>query len=203
MPHVQKGCGRTWDNSTELTPAVPTIFSEYLGIVARSHGLDGSFTLTDTVTLPTQLGPGSNVGIGFSRDFLTVFTIQEFSQSPTRTVIRLREVNSREEVQDLVDKAVFASINDVQLEPSERYRVGDIVGCTVVYNDALGLRQILGKVTDVLLLPANDVWVVTTPSAMEVLIPVVDHVIDTVDLVNHVIAIHLIDGLLDPEIDED
>ena len=177
-------------------------FSEYLGVVNRPHGLDGSFTLTDVVSVPTRISAGSVVGIGFSREFLSAYTLADFKQSPDRITMRLQGITSKEAVMPLVDQAVYFSEADLLIEQDERYSIADILGCDVRYITEEQLMS-LGTVTDVLLLPANDVWVVTTPQGNEILIPVIDDVIVSVDTVNRQITVTLLDGLLNPESEDE
>jgi 16S rRNA processing protein RimM len=44
-------------------------------------------------------------------------------------------------------------------------------------------------------MPANDVWVVTTPSGKTIPLPVIDSVIVSVNLEQRVIVVRLLDGL--------
>lgn len=169
--------------------------------MSRPHSVDGSFTLSETVGTATQLSAGSLVGIGFAKEFTRTFTVMEISQSPSRTILRLREVTSREEALALADQAVFIMPSDVLANESDRYSVADIMGCTVIAmaDDETPEAYTLGTITDVLLLPANDVWVVYTPSNQEILLPVVEHVVRRVNIPNKTIHVALISGLLDPE----
>ena len=178
-------------------------FSEYLGVVNRPHGLDGSFTLTDVVSVPTRIATGSAVGIGFSREFLTFYTLADFKQSPNRITMRLHGVTSKEAVLQLVDQAVYFSDTDLLNEQDERYSIADILGCDVRHITDEQLLFPLGVVSDVLLLPANDVWVVTTPQGNEVLIPVINDVIVSVDTTNKLITVKLLDGLVNPESEDE
>lgn len=177
-------------------------FSEYLGVISRPIGLDGSFALSDAIAIPTTLGPGSVIGIGFSREFVVPYTIETYSHTPTRTVMRVRGICAPEAVQALVERAVYIQTSAIQVEAEDRYSIGDIVGCAVMFHDEGGARSSLGIVTDVLLLPANDVWEVRTPDGSEVLLPVIDDVVLSVDVVNKVIMVRLIPGLLEPDTDE-
>lgn len=133
-----------------------------------------------------------------------MFTVDSFTQSPAKTIIQFREVTNPEGAQALIDQAVYVSATDVMIDSTERYAVGDIIGCRVVSAESSehlpGME--IGAVSDVLLLPANDVWVVTRGNGEEVLLPVVESVIKQVDLHNRVIRVHLIPGLVDSPWDE-
>jgi len=54
----------------------------------------------------------------------------------------------------------------------------------------------LGTITDVWIMPANDVWVLSMPEG-DIPLPVIDDVILSVDIPKKQIIIRLIDGLRD------
>jgi 16S rRNA processing protein RimM len=166
---------------------------EYIGVVGRSHGLDGTVVLVDAMSLPQPLAPGTRVGIGFSRDFVTMYTVAEFSATPHRTTLRLQEFSTAEAIATLTDQAVYASSGDVGVDDADRHRIGDIEGCTVVTTD----NELVGTITDVWLMPANDVWVVTAPDGSTIPLPVIDDVIKHVDIAHRRVTIDLLPGLRD------
>lgn len=168
-------------------------FDEYLGVITRSHGLDGTMLLTDVVVMPSPLPPGTEVAVGYSRDFAVPHVVAAFSSIPGRTTLRLRDVTSAEAVARFVDQAVYARSSDVGIDQTRRYRIGDVEGCVVV--DENGSK--IGAVTDVWLMPANDVWVVTTDDALTIPLPVIDDVVLNVDLGSRVITVRLLPGLID------
>lgn len=168
-------------------------------MLGRAHGLDGTLVLDDAVALPHGLAQDSVVAVGFSRDFTKTYTVEAFSQTEHRTLIKLREIGSAEAAESVVDNAVYAQPTDIGVSSSDRYRVGDIQECSVV--DEAG--NTIGMVTDVWILPANDVWVVTTPSKTTIPLPVIDDVILHVDLEQRTITVRLLDGLERVDVNED
>lgn len=168
-------------------------FDEYLGVIARSHGLDGTMVLSDVVVLPRPLQPGDTVAIGYSREFTKVHRVAEFSSSSARTTLRLDDVKTSEAVLPLIDQAVYASAKDVGIDAGARYRIGDVEGCNVI--DESGTP--IGTVSDVWLMPANDVWVVTVPTGATIPLPVIDDVVLRVDLPSRTITVRLLPGLVD------
>lgn len=174
-------------------PSSMSTYDEYLGVVARSHGLDGTLVLSDVVALPSPLRPGQNVAIGYSREFTTVHRVVEFTHSEYRTTLRLADVTTAEAAARFIDQAVYVSANDVGIDSSLRYRIGDIEGCAVI--DESGEQ--LGLISDVWLMPANDVWVITTNTGSTIPLPVIDDVILSVDPSKRVITVRLLPGLRD------
>jgi len=168
-------------------------FTEYLGVVGRTHGTDGTVVLQDTVGIRTVLRIGGTIGIGYSREFARPFTLAGFEDNPPLLRLRLRECPTVEAARALVDQAVYIRSEDLVAEQDGRFAIGDIEGCRVVTDDGLEL----GTVSEVWLLPANDVWIVTRPDGSTVPVPVVDSIVRSVDVEHRIITIHLLDGLVD------
>ncbi len=79
----------------------------------------------------------------------------------------------------------------IKLRPGS-YFMDDVIGCEVVTEEQMKI----GIVTDLLTLPANDVWVVRN-GAKEILIPAVKAIIRKVDVKKKRITIHALEGLLE------
>ncbi len=172
---------------------------EYIGVLGRTHGLDGTLVLDDAIALPNGLAHGCIVHVGFSRDFTKSFAVESFAQTEHRTLMKLRELSTAEQASGLIDHAVFARGEDLGINSSDRYRVGDIQGCRVINEQG----DEIGVVTDVWILPANDVWVVTTASRTTIPLPVIEQVILGVDIEHRTITARLLDGLENVDIHED
>lgn len=172
---------------------------EYIGVLGRTHGLDGTLVLDDAIALTRSLAQGCAVHVGFSKDFTKSFSVESFSQSEHRTLIKLRELATAEQASEYLDNAVFALTEDLGLSASDRYRIGDIQGCRVINEQG----HEIGVVSDVWILPANDVWVVTTPTKTTIPLPVIDQVILGVDINQRTITARLLDGLENVDIHED
>jgi 16S rRNA processing protein RimM len=105
--------------------------------------------------------------------------------------LKLAGVDTREEVQQL--RGAYLEVAESQLTPlpeGQYYRF-QLIGLAVRSLDG----DQLGKVTDVISTPENDVYVVNSPSG-EVLIPAVDDVVREIDLTAGAITIEIIPGLL-------
>jgi 16S rRNA processing protein RimM len=106
--------------------------------------------------------------------------------------LRLTGIDTPEKAEALIDHAVYGEPGTVAAS-DERYAIGDLEGCSVVLEDG----SHLGTITDVWLMPANDVWIVTQPDGHTIPLPVIDPVILNVDMAQRIITVHLLDGLAD------
>ena len=97
----------------------------------------------------------------------------------------ISDVNS---AMTLKNKIISGDRNDVKLEKG-KFFIQDIIGATV--QDETGAE--LGKLTEVLDLPASRVYVVK--GEREILIPAVEQFIIKTDVEAGIITVHLIDGM--------
>ncbi|MBU3741309.1 MAG: 16S rRNA processing protein RimM [Candidatus Kapabacteria bacterium] len=167
--------------------------TEYLGVIGRPHGVDGTVVLIDTVGLPVRLDASSVVHVGYSRDFTKPHRVAAFQASPTRTTLRLADITSPEAATALVDQAVFVTGDTLAPSAKDRYRIGDIEGAVVI--DEAG--NTLGEISEVWLLPANDVWVLRRPDGTTIPLPVIDDVIRDVQIDERRVTVRLLEGLED------
>ena len=105
--------------------------------------------------------------------------------------MKLAAVDTREKAQALRGEYLQAREVDLPALPEGEYYRFQLVGLAVRSFDG---RE-LGRVTDVLSAPENDIYVVSGPSG-EVLIPAVDDVVHDVNLSGGVITVEIVPGLL-------
>lgn len=80
-----------------------------------------------------------------------------------------------------------------ELEDNEYY-ANKLIGSKVM--DESG--QFIGELTDILFLPANDVWVVKRQGLKDLLLPNIESVIRNVNIDEQEITVHVLEGL-DPD----
>ena len=96
-----------------------------------------------------------------------------------------------DDIVNLKDNGVFID-EQALLRDEEQYFISDLIGCTGI--DEQG--KVLGTITDVWIMPANDVWVLSTPEG-DIPLPVIDEVILSTEIQKKQVVIRLIDGLRD------
>jgi len=77
--------------------------------------------------------------------------------------------------------------------PENHYFISDLVGCRV-YDKS---ETFIGELTDVIQNSANDVYVVTSDTGKEYLIPAVEAFIASVDVVEKIIIVDPIEGMIE------
>jgi 16S rRNA processing protein RimM len=116
------------------------------------------------------------IGRHFSpQEVITINSIKITSKG--EVLVRVREWKNPETVRKWSGYSVLIPQDEMIIFKKGTYHVDEILGLTVVAESGIKV----GTVTDILLLPANDVYVVTTLKGEEVMIPVHDEVVRDID----------------------
>lgn len=168
----------------------------YLNVarVVRSHGRNGEVVVAELDGLPFCLREGMRV-------WLTPPALRGPHDRIVRSVrpygdaalVRFSGVDDISSAHEIVGDLVMALRSDVP-DAVMAHRVRDAEGRRVI--DAQ--RGLIGVITEVMELPANDVWVVNGGRFGEILVPVIDDVVDEL-AEDGDIRVTLLPGLIDEE----
>jgi len=147
----------------------------YLIAKIISSSTEGFVNITLFTDFPEHLFELHKVYI----DFFNVkkeFKIDKVEGAGDRYQLKFENFNTASDTEILLGKEVYIEEKDLIKLPENKFFIHDIIGSIVLRNNVE-----IGKVTDVLSLPANDVYVVTNNSSNEILIPAVTDYIDSFD----------------------
>lgn len=161
-----------------------------LGRVAKTHGLNGEVSVIMAVDLPVERMPGIEVWFVPPPAGARSARITSARPGPKGPLIAFDSVRDLTDAEALRGCTVLARVADLPEAEDET----DVIGFRVV--DAG--RGDLGRITDIIVTGANDVWVVEGPFG-EVLLPVIDQVVREVDEVAEVAHVVLLPGLIEGE----
>jgi 16S rRNA processing protein RimM len=161
-----------------------------LGRVARTHGLNGEVSVVLTADLPVERLVGVEIFFTPPTGGVRSAKVTGVRPGPKGPLFSFEGVGSITAAETLRGRNVVARATDVPESAQEYDPVGDTV------TDAV--RGDLGEVVDVIVTGANDVWVVEGPFG-QVLVPVIDSVVESVDEENGEIRVRLLPGLIDDE----
>jgi 16S rRNA processing protein RimM len=155
--------------SSDPTPAA------YLtvGTVGRAVGLRGEVEVSIETDNPDRFVSGSIVLL---RRGLRSLTISGARRHGNRMIVSFAEVGDRAQAEDLKGVELVIAADDARALEADEFWDHDLVGCTVVTSQG----EEIGRVTDVLHNPANDVLVVEGTAA-ERLIPLISSVVRSVE----------------------
>ena len=108
-------------------------------------------------------------------------------------LISLDGVDNLTDALKLKNKIIYISRNDIKLEAG-RFFIADLIGLAAINNDT---GEEIGYITDVLILPANNVYVIKAiqNTLNEILIPAVDEFVIEINLSSGYIKFKMIDGM--------
>lgn len=164
---------------------------EYLlvGTIVKPHGIRGDVAMRLETDFPERLLEADILYIGAE---YTPHEVQRIRRHSSGMLVQLAGINDRNEAEVLRKAAVYIHIDEaIPLEDGEYY-LYEIQGIQVV-TDA---GKILGQLTDFIETGANDVYIVTSDEGGEILLPAIPEVILDVNLEEHVMTVHILDGLL-------
>lgn len=162
-----------------------------LGRVTRAHGLRGEIRIQ-----PHSGDPGvftSLERLAFGPGLVPDFQIESARTHKGQAIVKLAGVDRREQAEPLRNCEVWVSRSALPPPEAGSYYWVDLQGCRVV-----GVRgETLGEVTKVAETPAHVLLVLRTPGGQERMLPFIEPIVRSVDLVARRIDVAPPPGLLE------
>lgn len=158
------------------SPYLPT------GQIVNTHGLKGYVKIQPWADDPADL-------LDFDRFFINgrEYEVEQASLQKSMVLLKLAGVDTIDEAAKLRNKELLIAREDVELEEGVVF-IADLIGLTVL---ADGVE--IGKITEVLTPPGNDVYVVK--GEREYLIPAVKEFVEELNPEAGFVRVHLIEGM--------
>ncbi len=161
-------------------PATPVL----VGIVARAHGLRGEVVIDPTTDTPDRFGPGRVFAAGLPSGDARTLKIATSRPFQARWLVRFEGVENRTDAEALHSAELTIRFDQVAPLPEGRYYRFELVGLTARTPEGL----VLGRVEEVFATGSNDVLVVRGEHG-EILIPLLDTVLRSIDAVGGIIVL--------------
>lgn len=156
-----------------------------VGKINNTHGLNGEMKAESWCDAPEFFEGFSDVWVDG-----TEYRLKQVRYQKGGLLLKLEGVDTIEQAERLKQKIIWADKKKVTEQLQEgRYLIADLIGLPVYE----GERR-LGTLKDVLQTGANDVYIVSTESGKQWLLPVIDEVVETVNLKDG-IFVHLLEGM--------
>lgn len=152
------------------------------GQIVNTHGLRGDVKVMPWADDPSDL-------LDFDRFFIdgTEYEVQHSSLQKSMVLLKLRGVDSIDDAARLRGKELCICRDDVELEEGVAF-IADLIGLPVLADG-----EEIGKITEVLTLPGNDVYVVK--GRHEYMIPAVREYVEPLNLGEGCVRVTLIEGM--------
>jgi len=173
----------------EKTKGSPSGEPLYLsvGFLRRPHGVAGEIIMDLHTDFPDRMKKGRKIFVG---DDYKPMTLESSRTHQSGLLVKFQGVNSPETAGLLRNMWVYVKTKDVPLPEGQHYQ-HELIGMKLV--DDAGNH--LGELTEILETGANEVFVVQDEYGKEILLPNIPSVILGLDFDQHLIKVHLLEGL--------
>lgn len=165
------------------------------GKIRRPHGVRGEVLLEIHTDFPERLQAGKTVFLGESHEQATILQQRQHQHG---LLLRLAGYDTPEAAGILRNQTLYVAFEDTPELPEGEYYFHELLDLEVFREDG----KKLGVLSEIIETGANDVYVVTTPSGSEILLPAIQDVILSVSLEEQKMTVHLLPGLIEDDKDE-
>lgn len=162
-----------------------------LGYIIKPHGLKGDVLVFLDVDVPENYENLESVLVR-DGDQLVPFFIDSINISADKAIVKFNEVDSIDLAQNLKSSELYLPLDLLPKLPNDQFYFHEIIGFNVI-DQVLGT---LGKIKDVYSTSGQDLIAMNYKNA-EVLIPMQDDILISVDKSKKEVEVNLPDGLLD------
>jgi 16S rRNA processing protein RimM len=162
----------------------------FLGSVTKLHGYSGELTVFLDVDTPENYKALKSVLIEINGD-LVPFFVQQVTFKNSTVVLKLEDINTLEQAAVLVHCDLYLPLSSLPALSGKRFYFHEVIGFEVI--DLI--EGSLGPISKILDLPKQAV-IELHCKGKEVLIPITDAIIDSVDREHKKLFVQLPDGLL-------
>lgn len=164
-----------------------------VGRVVKPHGVQGEVSVAFAFGPPFELKPGSTVWAVPPSPGAGSLTVEQVRPGPKGPLVKLSGIDDRTGADLMRGRTLLVHRDSLPagLDSEEP----DLTGADV-HDEEKGL---LGRIEETLMTGANDVWIVRGERFGEVLIPVIDDVVLSVDHESRMVRVRLLPGLIEEE----
>ena len=163
-----------------------------VGKVPRTHGLKGELKFFPYDAGESIIRSLKNVKLGDGREADKEWQVESLRGKHSRRIIKFKGLDSIEAAQPLAGQTVHIRQGDFEKLPEGEYYWFEIEGLKA-YDDA---GKYYGMVEEIILTGSNDVYVVRDGDR-ELLLPMIESVIHTIDLAEGKLIFHIVEGLIE------
>ncbi len=159
-----------------------------IGQIVNTHGLRG-----DVKVMPWCDDPEIFHELAYVLIDGEEFDIEKSRIHKNMVILKLKRIDDINVAEKYRNKKLLVPREELGELPEGAYYICDLLGCSVETHEG----RMLGKIVDIIKTGSNDVYVVEEPGKKQVLIPVIDEVIKSVDIEEKRIIITPLKGLID------
>jgi 16S rRNA processing protein RimM len=161
-----------------------------IGKFRRPHGIRGEIIMTVLTDFPELLVPGQTV---YASERYHPYRIKEVRWHGADLLVSLQELPDRTAVEIFRNVMVYMKAEELPTLSEGEYFLHQLVGLEV-HTDQ---DQHLGRIKEILITGANDVYLIESEEGKEILLPVIEEVVLEIDQEKGIVLVHILPGLLD------
>lgn len=162
-----------------------------VGIISSTHGIRGQVKVYPTTDDMDRFDDLKNIVLDTGKEHINL-EIENVKYFKNQVILKFKGIDDINDIEKYKGKDLLVTREDaVQLQENEFFIV-DLIGASVITDQDVEL----GTLTDVMKTGANDVYVVEDKDGKEILLPAIKECILGVNLDEHLIRVHIMDGLL-------
>ena len=163
-----------------------------LGHITRTHGTRGEVVIYLDVDYPEDYEELESVFVEIKGQLIPYFVKSINVQKGSKAIVKFEDINSIESATPLINCSLFLPEDNLDELDGSQFYYHEIIGFKVV-DDRLGA---LGTVTTVYTMATQDL-IAMNYNNHEVLIPVNDTIVPSINRQQKVLNVHLPEGLLE------
>jgi 16S rRNA processing protein RimM len=163
-----------------------------VGRIVKAFGIRGELVVKPMTGDVKRFESLHTVFVGTTGESADPYTVTDVRLGGSGVRVTLAEVTDRTVAEELAGNFLFVEERERISPPAGTFFVDDMVGLQVITDEG----RSIGTVQEVLHLPAQDVYVVSTGSR-EIMIPAVREFILAIDMAARTMTVHLIEGMME------
>jgi 16S rRNA processing protein RimM len=144
-----------------------------VGKLLRTHGLHGEYVLHLETDFPERIKPRKMLYCGDAHDQLTVSKLRSHDKY---FIIGFKGIESVDDARRYINQFLYVKTDEIESLPEGHFYFHDLIGMDVFEKEIK-----IGTVSEMLETGANDVMVVLSAEGKEILLPVIESVILSID----------------------
>ncbi len=162
-----------------------------IGKVLKAHGLKGELKISLFDISSKILLEGINLWF-YKNNSYQNYKLEKLRGSSKNIIVKLSEINDRNNVVAFLNKKIFLSKNDYPEPDENNYHLSDLINLEIFDEN----NNSYGFVCDAIKLPGNNVLIFNYENK-EIMVPIVDYFIELFDFKKKVIKVKNINSLLE------
>jgi 16S rRNA processing protein RimM len=158
-----------------------------IGKIINTHGLKGEVKISAWTDSPEDF---ENFSYALTKSGQKL-NIEGIKYQKNNIIVKFREINSINEAEGYKNSVLYLPKEEMGHLPENVYYIADLLGCEIfeVSGRNIGILQ------DVFSTGSNDVYDIKRQNAKNLLVPIIDGVVKSVDIENRKIVIKIPEGL--------